>query len=85
VLGWAIEDHLRTDLVETALRRAVTLRDRDTTDVIFHADRGCQGEFKRSSQHLDLKVLDGEKAAGCRSCAASEDAFAGQVGFCAAG
>ena len=26
VVGWAIEDHLRTDLVETALRRAVTLR-----------------------------------------------------------
>ena len=42
VLGWAIEDHLRTDLVETALRRAVTLRGRDTTGVIFHADRGCQ-------------------------------------------
>jgi transposase InsO family protein len=42
VLGWAIEDHLRTDLVETALRRAVTLRGRDTTGVIVHADRGCQ-------------------------------------------
>ena len=26
VVRWAIEDHLRTDLVETALRRAVTLR-----------------------------------------------------------
>ena len=26
VVGWAIEDHLRTDLVEAALRRAVTLR-----------------------------------------------------------
>jgi putative transposase len=42
VLGWAIEDHLRTDLVETALRRAVTLRGRDTSGVIVHADRGCQ-------------------------------------------
>ncbi len=26
VVGWLVEDHLRTDLVETALRRAVTLR-----------------------------------------------------------
>ena len=42
VLGWAIADHLRTDLVETALRRAVSLRGRDITGVIFHADRGCQ-------------------------------------------
>jgi transposase InsO family protein len=33
VLGCAIADHLRTDLVETALRRAVTLRGRDTSGV----------------------------------------------------
>ncbi len=53
VLGWAIGDHLRTDLVETALRRAVSLRGRDVTGVILHADRGCQGGFNWSSQHLD--------------------------------
>ncbi len=50
-----------------------------------HTRRGDKGEFKWSSQHLDLEVLDGKKAAGCRSCAASEDAFAGQVGFPATG
>ena len=48
-----------------------------------HTRRGDKGEFKWSSQHLYLEVLDGKKAAGCRSCAASEDAFAGQVGFSA--
>jgi putative transposase len=42
VLGWVIDDHLGTDLVETALRRAVALRGRDVTGAIFHADRGCQ-------------------------------------------
>lgn len=42
VLGWAIEDHLRADLVETALRRAVALRGKLPEKVIFHADRGVQ-------------------------------------------
>ena len=45
VLGYAFSDSLHTDLVETALRRAVTFRDPATgpaTGMIFHADRGCQ-------------------------------------------
>lgn len=53
VLGYAFADNLHTDLVESALRRAVTFRDGDTSRVIFHADRGCQGGFNWSSQHLD--------------------------------
>lgn len=39
VVGWATADHLRTDLVEDALRQAVTRR-RPPTGVIFHSDRG---------------------------------------------
>jgi transposase InsO family protein len=42
VVGWAVEDHLHTDLVETALRRAVVLRGALPGKVIFHADRGTQ-------------------------------------------
>ncbi len=42
VLGWAVEDHMRTDLVETALRRAVILRGVLPEKVVFHADRGTQ-------------------------------------------
>jgi transposase InsO family protein len=42
VLGWSIEDHLRTDLVEAALRMAATLRGQLPERVIFHADKGCQ-------------------------------------------
>jgi transposase InsO family protein len=39
VVGWATADHLRTDLVEQALRNAVTQR-RPEPGVIFHSDRG---------------------------------------------
>lgn len=42
VLGWAIEDHLRADLVTAALRMAVMLRGNRPRQVIFHADRGSQ-------------------------------------------
>lgn len=42
VVGYAFSESLHTDVVETALRRAVTFRDGDTNGVIFHADRGCQ-------------------------------------------
>jgi len=42
VLGWAIEDHMRADLVQAALDRAVLLRGQLPEQVIFHADRGCQ-------------------------------------------
>jgi transposase InsO family protein len=39
VLGWAVEDHMRTDLVESALSMAVTMRGVLPGQVIFHADR----------------------------------------------
>jgi len=42
VIGWAIADHLRTDLVQDALKMAITLRGDLSTKVVFHADRGTQ-------------------------------------------
>lgn len=42
VLGRAVADHLRADLVADALRQAVALRGELPGKVIFHADRGCQ-------------------------------------------
>lgn len=59
VLGGAVDDHLRTELVETALRRAVTLRGLDTTGVIFHADHGCQYTSARLAEvaaELDVRI-----------------------------
>jgi putative transposase len=40
VIGWAMETHLRTELVLAALDMAVAQR--RPTDVIHHSDRGCQ-------------------------------------------
>jgi len=42
VIGWAIDEHMRSDLVEDALRMAITLRGERPATVIFHTDRGTQ-------------------------------------------
>jgi len=42
VIGWAIADHMRTDLVQAALQMAITLRGELPEKVMFHADRGTQ-------------------------------------------
>ncbi len=65
VLGYAFADTLHTDLVETALRRAVTFRHPDTgptAGVIFHADRGCQytsTQLADVAEHLDVRLSVG--------------------------
>jgi transposase InsO family protein len=41
VVGYALADHLRTDLIAGALSNAVAARD-PQPGVIFHSDRGCQ-------------------------------------------
>jgi transposase InsO family protein len=41
VVGYALADHLRTELVADALANAVAARDPEP-GVIFHSDRGCQ-------------------------------------------
>ena len=50
--GWAIADHMRTELVEDALKAA--RRDRGSlAGAVFHSDHGSVGGFNWSSQHLD--------------------------------
>jgi transposase InsO family protein len=49
VVGYALADHLRTELISDALSNAVAARD-PQPGVIFHSDRGCQAGFKGSSQ-----------------------------------
>jgi transposase InsO family protein len=50
VVGWAMADHLRTELVLEALELALWQR-RPAAGLIHHTDRGCQPGFKGSSQH----------------------------------
>ena len=62
VLGYAFSDSLHTDLVEEALRRAVTFRDGDTAGVILHADRGCQytsEQLDRAARDLNVRLSVG--------------------------
>jgi len=42
VIGWAIDEHMRADLVEDALAMAITLRDGLPNQVVFHTDKGTQ-------------------------------------------
>jgi len=51
VVGWAMADHLQTDLVLAALRLALQRR-RPATGLIHHSDRGCQYTSLAFGQHL---------------------------------
>ncbi len=52
LVGWAIADHMRTELVEDALKAAAATRG-TLKGSVFHSDHGSVGEFNWSSQHLD--------------------------------
>ena len=57
VIGWAIDDHLRTDLVESALSMAVAMRGELAQTVVFHADRGCQYTSAQLARFADRHNL----------------------------
>ena len=51
VVGWALADHMRTELVSDALRMAVAAR-RPAPGLIFHSDRGTQYTSKEFTDLL---------------------------------
>lgn len=51
--GWAVADHMRTSLVEDALKAAAATRG-TLAGAIFHSDHGSVGGFNWSSQHPDF-------------------------------
>jgi putative transposase len=63
VVGWQLSKSLRTDLALDALEMGLWTRarhGRDTTGLIHHSDKGVQGGFNWSSQHLDHGGADGQ-------------------------
>jgi transposase InsO family protein len=57
VIGWAIDEHMRADLVEDALRMAITLRGELPDKVIFHTDRGTQYASSQITTFADANGL----------------------------
>jgi transposase InsO family protein len=50
VVGWAVDSHMREELVIDALKMAIANRRPKKGQVVFHSDRGSQLGFKESSQ-----------------------------------
>jgi putative transposase len=55
IVGWAMANHLRTELMLQALDMA--LAQRRARGVIHHSDQGCQGSFNRSSQQRLMQAM----------------------------
>ena len=77
VVGWALADHMRTELVNDALEMAFVQR-RPAKGAIFHSDRGCQctsrdfGEMARANG----VVLSVGRKGECWDNAVAESFFA---------
>jgi len=53
IVGWRVSSSMTTDFVLDALEQALyARRPQDDGTLIHHSDRGAQGEFNRSLQHL---------------------------------
>lgn len=80
IVGWSIADHMRTSLVTDAIEMAVAARGGQVNGVVFHTDRGAQGGFNRSLQHLVLGGVDGQAS---RVDGGVDQAVADEVAGCA--
>jgi putative transposase len=83
--GWALGDNYKTPLITRAIERAVRNLDLPPA-AVFHSDRGSEGGFNRSSQHLDSGGVDGQASGlddGVDGAVADE--VAGRAGTSAGG
>ena len=83
VVGFALAEHLRTELVADALTNAVAARD-PAPGVIFHADRGCQytsGDYAMLAGDLEVRLWTG-RTGQCWDNALAESFFSSLKGEC---
>jgi putative transposase len=83
VVGFALAEHLRTELVADALTNAVAARD-PAPGVVFHADRGCQytsGDYATLTDDL-VVILSSGRTGQCWDNALAESFFASLKGEC---
>jgi len=83
VVGFALADHLRTELVADALANAVAARD-PASGVVFHADRGCQytsRDYATLAGDLEVTLSHG-RTGQCWDNALAESFFASLKGEC---
>jgi transposase InsO family protein len=83
VVGFALAEHLRTELVADAPTNAIAARD-PAPGVIFHADRGCQypsGDYATLAGDLEVALSTG-RTGQCWDNALAESFFASLKGEC---
>jgi putative transposase len=77
LVGWQASRSLRTDLALDALEMAIWRRQAQLDGLVHHSDRGSQGGFNRSSQHLEHGGVDGTTIGlGCSGDGKAADAVA---------
>ncbi|HEY6748698.1 MAG TPA: DDE-type integrase/transposase/recombinase [Mycobacteriales bacterium] len=76
IVGYSIAERMESSIAVAALDSAVARRaaaGQRVAGCVLHTDRGSQGGFNWSSQHLvTVEVFGGSSAAGSRSCGAAE-------------
>lgn len=75
IVGYSINDRMTSELAVSALRMAIQRRNPSGTTV--HSDRGSQGGFNRSSQHLDSGGERWRRKTGLRRPAMRPRGFVG--------
>jgi transposase InsO family protein len=83
VVGFALTEHLRSELVADALTNAVAARD-PAPGVVFHSDKGCQyvgGAYATLADDLAVRLSTG-RTGQCWDNALAESFFASLKGEC---
>lgn len=77
VVGWSMADHMRTELVLSALEAALGSRAPDETGLLFHSDRGSQyasGDYRKALEAAGI-TCSMSRRANCWDNAVAESFF----------